>query len=81
MGGSCKAPSFISPVSNLENLHGATQVNRNIVPGFYRYLQAQDQTKQVEFADELNLEVSFPFLFFSNKTARHTPPPPPSRPK
>lgn len=63
MGGSCKASGIIFLVSNLRNLHGTTQVNRNIVPGFYRYLQAQDPAKQIEFADELKVEVSASFFF------------------
>jgi glutathione S-transferase len=33
-------------------------VNRNIVPGFYRYLQAQEQGKQIEYAEELRVEIS-----------------------
>ncbi|KAH8148611.1 uncharacterized protein LAJ45_07322 [Morchella importuna] len=33
-------------------------VNRNIVPGFYRYLQAQEQQKQVELAEELRIEIA-----------------------
>lgn len=39
-------------------------MNRNIVPGFYRYLQAQEQQKQVELAEELRIEVGIraPFL-------------------
>lgn len=33
-------------------------VNRNIVPGFYRLLQAQEQSKQVEFAEELKENIT-----------------------
>ncbi|RPA99350.1 hypothetical protein L873DRAFT_1684110 [Choiromyces venosus 120613-1] len=33
-------------------------VNRNIVPGFYRHLQAQEQGKQIEYAEELRVEIS-----------------------
>lgn len=43
------------------------QVNRNIVPGFYRYLQAQEQGKQAEYGEELRVEVS---QFATPKTAK-----------
>jgi len=33
-------------------------INRHVVPGFYRYLQAQEQEKQIQFAEELKTEVS-----------------------
>ncbi|KAF8534572.1 glutathione S-transferase [Trichophaea hybrida] len=36
----------------------ADHVNRNIVPGFYRLLQAQEQSKQIEFAGELTTEIT-----------------------
>jgi len=36
----------------------ADHVNRNIVPGFYRLLQAQEQTKQTEHAQELTTEIA-----------------------
>jgi len=36
----------------------ADHTNRNIVPGFYRALQAQEQHKQIEFAQELKTEIS-----------------------
>lgn len=32
-------------------------INRHIVPGFYRLLQAQEEAKQVEFAQELQTEI------------------------
>ena len=35
-----------------------TQVNRNVTPAFYRYLQAQEPDKQVEHATELRNEIS-----------------------
>ncbi|KAI5819841.1 putative glutathione transferase [Pyronema omphalodes] len=35
----------------------ADHANRNIVPGFYRLLQAQDAAKQAEFAAELTAEI------------------------
>jgi glutathione S-transferase len=34
------------------------QLNRNIVPTFYRYLQAQELDKQIEHAEELKSEIS-----------------------
>lgn len=34
------------------------QVNRSIVPGFYRYLQAQDDKAQIENAEELKEQIS-----------------------
>lgn len=34
-----------------------SQINRNIIPSFYRYLQAQDPTNQAEFATELRSEI------------------------
>lgn len=33
-------------------------VTRNIIPGFYRYLQAQEPEKQLEYAAELKAEIS-----------------------
>jgi len=36
----------------------ADHVNRNIVPGFYRLLQAQEQSKQIEYAVELTAEIA-----------------------
>ncbi|TKA58668.1 hypothetical protein B0A49_11641 [Cryomyces minteri] len=33
-------------------------VNRHVIPGFYRFLQEQDQGKQVEYAEELKTEIS-----------------------
>jgi len=33
-------------------------INRNIVPGFYRYLQEQDGDKQVEYAGEFKTEIA-----------------------
>ncbi|TIA19812.1 glutathione S-transferase [Aureobasidium pullulans] len=33
-------------------------VNRSIVPGFYRYLQAQDEKAQIENAEELKEQIS-----------------------
>ncbi|KAI5788199.1 putative glutathione transferase [Pyronema domesticum] len=35
----------------------ADHANRNIVPGFYRLLQAQDAAKQAEYAGELTAEI------------------------
>lgn len=37
---------------------GPKQINRNIVPTFYRYLQAQELDKQIEHAEELKSEIS-----------------------
>ncbi|KAI9768336.1 MAG: Glutathione S-transferase U1 [Geoglossum simile] len=36
----------------------ADHVNRHIIPGFYRYLQAQEIDKQVEYAEELKTEIT-----------------------
>ncbi|CAD0113496.1 unnamed protein product [Aureobasidium uvarum] len=33
-------------------------INRNIVPGFYRYLQAQDENSQIEYAEEFKEQIS-----------------------
>ncbi|KAK3060246.1 hypothetical protein LTS18_008977, partial [Coniosporium uncinatum] len=33
-------------------------INRHIIPGFYRFLQEQDQSKQVQYAEELKTEIS-----------------------
>lgn len=33
-------------------------INRQIIPGFYRYLQAQEADKQAEFAGEFKTEIS-----------------------
>ncbi|CAD0096965.1 unnamed protein product [Aureobasidium vineae] len=33
-------------------------INRNIVPGFYRYLQAQDEKPQIEYAEEFKEQIS-----------------------
>jgi hypothetical protein len=33
------------------------KVNRNIVPGFYRFLQEQTQAKQIEYAEEFKEHV------------------------
>lgn len=33
------------------------QINRNIIPGFYRLLQEQNSDKQIEYAEELKTEV------------------------
>jgi glutathione S-transferase len=33
-------------------------INRHITPGFYRYLQAQDMSKQMEHGEELKTEIS-----------------------
>ena len=42
--------------SKLKSIH--VQINRHIVPSFYRYLQAQDAPKQVDFATELRTEIT-----------------------
>ena len=34
------------------------QINRNIIPSFYRYLQSQEPSKQAEFAAELRSEIA-----------------------
>ena len=34
------------------------QINRHIVPAFYRYLQTQEPPKQLEYATELRTEIS-----------------------
>lgn len=34
------------------------QINRNIIPSFYRYLQSQEPSKQAEFAAELRSEIT-----------------------
>jgi hypothetical protein len=34
------------------------QVNRHIVPGFYRYLQAQEEKSQIEHGEELKEQIS-----------------------
>jgi len=33
-------------------------INRNIVPGFYRFLQAQENRAQIQYAEELKSEIS-----------------------
>lgn len=38
--------------------HTPPQINRNIIPSFYRYLQAQEPSKQAEFAAELRSEIA-----------------------
>lgn len=38
--------------------HSLIQINRNIIPSFYRYLQAQEPSKQAEFAAELRSELT-----------------------
>ncbi|KAL7276132.1 hypothetical protein RUND412_000895 [Rhizina undulata] len=49
-------------------------INRNVVPGFYRYLQAQEQSKQVEYAEELKVEVSgFPLVQVFQQAPRSPP--------
>lgn len=35
-----------------------TQINRHIIPSFYRYLLAQDAPKQLDFATELRNEIT-----------------------
>ena len=35
-----------------------TQINRHIIPSFYRYLQAQEAPKQVDFGTELRNEIT-----------------------
>lgn len=38
--------------------HSSVQINRNIIPSFYRYLQCQEPSKQAEFAGELRSEIA-----------------------
>jgi glutathione S-transferase len=41
----------------LNKLTRYLQINRHIIPGFYRYLQEQDPEKQAEFAGEFKTEI------------------------
>lgn len=49
MGRPCQQPSSLLSL----NVADSPQINRNIVPNFYRVLQEQDQEKQIEKAQEL----------------------------
>ncbi|MCJ1357205.1 MAG: hypothetical protein MMC33_007201 [Icmadophila ericetorum] len=50
----------VSPSDTFDHAHSQLnqQVNRNVVPAFYRYLQAQETTKQAEYAVELKDEIT-----------------------
>jgi len=68
VGGPCKSQlPFHSPMRSppCREMHGAgpitsVKVNRNIVPGFYRFLQAQENQAQIQYSEELKNEVCNP---------------------
>jgi len=46
----------VLPPNNSEQLLKLVQINRSVVPSFYRFLQEQDSEKQVDYAEELKQE-------------------------